>query len=430
MDNVLKEELGPLYVGVPGFYEAFFGEVRGLEAVGTAVFRKCKKGDNPLYREKGVWRDWPESAKEKEVLKWFAERVSLFLDLAEEQESAPKTRRRLLAQPNRPLHGSTAERKLDVGFVDDPKASEDSKRHWSQILVPGELKSNPSSDTPSKAWVDLGRYTREVLATQDTRRFVLGFTLCGSVMRLWEFDRVEGFASSPFDINKDGLQFVSAVLGYLWMNDEQLGFDPTILASDGKRYIDIIRNDQTERLVLDEFMKRAPCVAGRATTWVDNPLPKEGSHENLLSRYVEAIWIRIKILEERTLPLVTQSSSKEHPHFNKIERNTPEASAANSSTEPGATCQSLHKQMETAFARLSVVENTLNIKYRYETVSEDCACMIRGCYSSFREKKNLLRHLRDTNDPEHLAAHIILQATTCFQCPRIFLKPYKLVEHE
>lgn len=164
--------------------------------------------------------------------------------------------------------------------------------------------------------------------------------------------------------------------------------------------------------------------------WVDNPLPKEGSHGNLLSRYVEAIFIRIKILEERTLPLVTHSSSKERPHFNKIERNTPEASAANASTEPGATCRSLHKQMETAFARLSVVENTLNIKYRYETVSEDCACMVRGCYSSFGEKKNLLRHLRDTNDPEHLAAHIILQATTCFQCPRIFLKPYKLVEHE
>jgi len=208
----------------------------------------------------------PESANEKEVLKWFAGRVSLFLDLAEKQKSAPKTRRRLLAQPNQPLHGSTAERKLDVGFVDDPKAGEDSKRHWEHILVPGELKNNPGLDTPSKAWLDLGRYAREVLATQDTRRFVLGFTICGSIMRMWEFDRVGGIASSPFNINKDGLQFVLAVLGYLWMNEEQLGFDPTILASDGKCYIEIIRNNQTERLVLDQVMKRAPCVVGRATT--------------------------------------------------------------------------------------------------------------------------------------------------------------------
>jgi Fungal protein kinase len=129
-----------------------------------------------------------------------------------------------------PLQGSTAERKLDIGFVDDPKAaSADLTCHWSQILVPGELKSNPSLDTASKAWLDLGRYIREVLAAQDTRRFCLGFTICGSVMRLWEFDRVGGIASPPFDINKDGQQSVSVMLGFLWMNQEQLGFDPTIV---------------------------------------------------------------------------------------------------------------------------------------------------------------------------------------------------------
>ncbi|KAL8650153.1 MAG: hypothetical protein Q9210_003989 [Variospora velana] len=266
VDDVLKEELGHLYVGVPGFFEAFFGEIEGLEEAGIAVIRKCKEGNDPLYTEEHGWRDWPQSATEKEVLEWFAKRVELFLDFAKEHRSVPKTRRRPLAQPSKPLDGSTAERKLDVGFVNDPKASENSKYHWSQILVPGELKSNPSHDTPSKAWLDLGRYAREVLAAQDTRRFVVGFTLCASVMRLWEFDRVGGTASSSFDINRDGLRFVLSVLGYLWMNEEQLGFDPTFLESDGMRYIEILRNDQQERLVIDQLMKRAPCVAGRATT--------------------------------------------------------------------------------------------------------------------------------------------------------------------
>ena len=69
---------------------------------------------------------------------------------------------------------------MDIGFVDDPEAGKDSRCRWSQILVPGELKSNPSADTASKAWFDLGRYAREVLAAKDTRRFVLGFTICGS----------------------------------------------------------------------------------------------------------------------------------------------------------------------------------------------------------------------------------------------------------
>ena len=145
-------------------------------------------------------------------------------------------------------------------------AGESSQPHWLPVLVPGELMSNPNTDTPSQAWFDLGKYVREVFSAQDTRRFVLGFTLCGSIMRLWEYDRVGGIASSGFDINKDGRQFASAILGFLWMNEEQLGFDPTILTSDGKRYIEIVRNDETERLIFDEPIKRARCVAGRAST--------------------------------------------------------------------------------------------------------------------------------------------------------------------
>jgi hypothetical protein len=267
VDDVLKVELGPdLYIGVPRFHEAFFGEIEGLETTATAVFMKCQKGIDPLYTEELGWRGWPQGAKEKDVLKWFAELIEFFLDAAEEVASASKVRRRPLAQPDQALQGSTADRKLDIGFMSDPKVNQDSRCHWSQILVPGELKSNPDVDRHSKTWLDLARYAREVLTTQDTRRFVLGFTLCGSIMRLWEFDRLGGIASAPFDINKDGLQFVSATLGYLWMTEEQLGFDPTIVEMEGKRYIDIVRKGQKERLVLRELIKRAPCVAGRATT--------------------------------------------------------------------------------------------------------------------------------------------------------------------
>lgn len=74
-------------------------------------------------------------------------------------------------------------------------------------------------------------------------------------MRLWEFDRLGGMSSLPFDINKYGLQFVSATVGYLWMSEEQLGFDPTIFEFKGKRYIEIIRNGQQERLVLRNLIK-------------------------------------------------------------------------------------------------------------------------------------------------------------------------------
>ena len=81
MDDVLKEELGPFYVGVFNLYEAFFRKMEGLEETSATVFKKCKKGDNPLYTE-GGWHDWPKGIKKCGVLKWFDKLIILFLDFA------------------------------------------------------------------------------------------------------------------------------------------------------------------------------------------------------------------------------------------------------------------------------------------------------------------------------------------------------------
>ena len=59
--------------------------------------------------------------------------------------------------------------------------------------------------------------------------------------------------------------FVSVVFGYLWMNEEELGFDPTVV-EDSARYIHIHQNGRTRRLCLKDLMKRQSSVAGRATT--------------------------------------------------------------------------------------------------------------------------------------------------------------------
>jgi len=53
VDYILKEELGPLYVGIPRLYKVFFREVEGLKEASTAVFKKYKEGDNPLYVKGG-----------------------------------------------------------------------------------------------------------------------------------------------------------------------------------------------------------------------------------------------------------------------------------------------------------------------------------------------------------------------------------------
>ncbi len=50
VDVVLKEEIGPIYVGLCNFHETFFGDVAGLETASEAVLQKCIQGSNPLFR--------------------------------------------------------------------------------------------------------------------------------------------------------------------------------------------------------------------------------------------------------------------------------------------------------------------------------------------------------------------------------------------
>lgn len=145
VDRVLKLELGPLYVGLRHFRKTFFGSVAGLEAASEAVFKKCKEGSSPLFDNNKGWSGWPKDADQDGVLSWFANLYEQLVAFAEEYKSTPSHHRRPLAQPNKPIQGSTGERKLDIGFVSDSEAGKDSRCRWSQILVPGELKNNPSA---------------------------------------------------------------------------------------------------------------------------------------------------------------------------------------------------------------------------------------------------------------------------------------------
>lgn len=63
-------------------------------------------------------------------------------------------------------------------------------------------------------------------------------------MRLCDGLTLSRVASEDFDIHQDRLRFVSVILGFLQMNRLQLGFDQTILPTDGEQYIEIIRGER------------------------------------------------------------------------------------------------------------------------------------------------------------------------------------------
>ncbi|MCJ1473154.1 hypothetical protein MMC13_001805 [Lambiella insularis] len=277
VDDVLKEELLPsLRIDIPDFIDAVFRHVPQLDELAEAVFELCLEGDTPLYKEGGGWARWPGSAKEELVLEWLQDLMKRFTAWINECGVHSAAHRRIYQGPGIYLDGSPVKRKMDVGIIachgqsksEDDGNSENTDAsipNWTQIMVAGELKSNPIEDKQEPAWLDLARYAREVFRSQD-RRFVLGFTLCGSIMRLWQFDRSGSSGSFSFDTNRDGLRFVHVMLGFYLMNDEQLGLDPTIQPSDGKRYVEITRSDQVERLILTEEIIKQAVIVGRATT--------------------------------------------------------------------------------------------------------------------------------------------------------------------
>ncbi len=86
-DDALKDELNSsLYI--------FYGNVNNLEQVAEAVFKKCRGGENPLYKKgaSGGWREWPSDAKEEKEekeLRWLEEQINTFLELAKESQSVP-----------------------------------------------------------------------------------------------------------------------------------------------------------------------------------------------------------------------------------------------------------------------------------------------------------------------------------------------------
>ncbi|KAI1932301.1 hypothetical protein LOZ66_006910 [Ophidiomyces ophidiicola] len=241
MDPMLREELGTLHVDIPQFYDAFFGDIPELQANAQAVFERCKEGEEPMFCEGTGWSRWPDGAKEASVLAWLTEIIDKVIQFSEEHTPNKIGQKRPLAQPHKPLKGSTAQRTLDIGFME-------------------------GTDTLKNGKLDLGRSVREVLAAQDSRLFVPGFTLCGSLMRLWHFDRLGGIASELFNIHEEGLRFVSVILRYLLMTEEDLGFDSTIITASGSRYIKIERDGREERLVVDKVVRRVECISGRATT--------------------------------------------------------------------------------------------------------------------------------------------------------------------
>ncbi|KAI9615426.1 hypothetical protein H4Q26_011364 [Puccinia striiformis f. sp. tritici PST-130] len=128
------------------------------------------------------------------------------------------------------------------------------------LMYPNVPAPNAESNA-SHAAISLGRHVYEVFLAQPTRSFVIGLTLCGTSMQLWQFDRSGAIGSESIDVkaNKENLyKFFTLILSLLTCNKHDLGFDPSFLDIDGQACINIAESQKLQietEAVLKNFRK-------------------------------------------------------------------------------------------------------------------------------------------------------------------------------
>ncbi|KAJ8067034.1 hypothetical protein OCU04_004414 [Sclerotinia nivalis] len=220
--RILEELTGRVYYDVGGFYERYF-EGKSW----TNNIRDIYEESRAQYAE-GRWSGWPEPSLQGPFFEWFMKFQDTILS---------GLGRRYYTSANKVLRGSEADRKLDLFLTSIDIVLLHKKHDWTNVLVIGEHKQNPDEDSSTKTLIQLAGYAREVFGSQPERRFVPAFTICGSIMRLWMFDRSGAYSSKKFDIHKEPERFVRVIVGYALMTDAELGLNTFIKYDGNSKYI-------------------------------------------------------------------------------------------------------------------------------------------------------------------------------------------------
>ncbi|KAI0054947.1 hypothetical protein BV25DRAFT_1922240 [Artomyces pyxidatus] len=96
---------------------------------------------------------------------------------------------------------------------------------WRTVHIPLEVKR--PSDAHAAA-VQLLRYVRQALHVQHDRRFMYGLVFARRSLALWHVDRSGALASEVFDVHENPMKFIQIIVGLMYMDPVQLGWDPTM----------------------------------------------------------------------------------------------------------------------------------------------------------------------------------------------------------
>ncbi|OAV88480.1 hypothetical protein, variant [Puccinia triticina 1-1 BBBD Race 1] len=205
-----------------------------------------------------TFRERLENTSETSVLKWMSPLIEQIASSLKSKVPAQHSRA-WRSQPTVPIKGIKSKRMLDGAIMSQYSKVD---YHIQDVLVPFDLEESQKRNPA----LDLAKYVCEVFRAQPTRSYVLGFTMCGTLVRLWQFDRSGAIGSQSLNIQstKEDLdKFLTLIVIFLTTNKQVLGFDSTFDYTDGQ---DSISTQLGHKFVIDRLIFRAPGICGRGTT--------------------------------------------------------------------------------------------------------------------------------------------------------------------
>lgn len=117
-----------------------------------------------------------------------------------------------------------------------PACDADAGTIWGHVQVIGQFYQR-GCVYYQDGLLSLCRSAHLVFASQPTRLFLHGFYIRGSLIELWVFDRSGLYCSHVFDVQKDFIQFLTIILSYQRMTDQDLGKLDIIKTDIGGSYM-------------------------------------------------------------------------------------------------------------------------------------------------------------------------------------------------
>ncbi|KAJ3552850.1 hypothetical protein NM688_g3932 [Phlebia brevispora] len=111
--------------------------------------------------------------------------------------------------------------------ISGPSSTSDGIK-WDAIGVPGVYNKHGTKADAESNILKITRCMTHCIQRNPYRRFVHGFTVEDSTMRLWYCDRARILASEPFNFIKDCKMLFHFLLSLLFADHPQLGYDPTM----------------------------------------------------------------------------------------------------------------------------------------------------------------------------------------------------------